>query len=279
MPRPRRARDMDDNTATDRIDHVLAGRYASPEMRAIWSPRGRVVMEREFWIAVMKAQRDLGLDIPQEAIEAYERVKDQVDLESINARERVTRHDVKARIEEFCDLAGYQHIHKGMTSRDLTENVEQLQVWRSMKLIHDKAVAALTRMSRRAQEWKGLVFAARTHCRERLIDHPENPAYRRVMDAFGELGLHQVYIRGAGCEECKGTGTLGRIKAGEIIITNSEFLRRALSGDTSGAVRYWLEEMDGRTLKEAAMSLMLQGIIGVDELERWVGLLDRPGVY
>ena len=117
------------------------------------------------------------------------------------------------------------------------------------------------------------------YCRERLIDHPENPAYGRVMDAFGELGLQQVYVRGAGCEECKGTGTLGRIKAGEIIITNSEFLRLALAGNTDGAIRYWLEEMDGRTLKEAAMSLMLQGIIGVDELERWVGLLDRPGVY
>ena len=117
------------------------------------------------------------------------------------------------------------------------------------------------------------------YCRERLIDHPENPAYNRVLDAFGELGLRQVYIRGAGCEECKGTGTLGRIKAGEIIITNSEFLRLALAGNTDGAVKYWLEEMDGRTLKEAAASLMLQGIIGVDELERWVGLLDRPGVY
>lgn len=117
------------------------------------------------------------------------------------------------------------------------------------------------------------------YCRERLIDHPENPAYQRVLDAFGEIGLRQVYIRGAGCEECKGTGTIGRIKAGEIIITNSEFLQRALSGDTNGAVRYWLEEMDGRTLKESAMSLMLQGIIGVDELERWVGLLDRPEVY
>ena len=45
-------------------------------------------------------------------------------------RERVTRHDVKARIEEFCELAGHEHIHKGMTSRDLTENVEQLQVYR-----------------------------------------------------------------------------------------------------------------------------------------------------
>lgn len=117
------------------------------------------------------------------------------------------------------------------------------------------------------------------YCRERLIDHPEHPAYHRVMDAFGELGLRQVYIRGAGCKECKGTGTLGRIKAGEIIITNSEFLRLALAGNTDGALRYWLEDMDGRTLKEAAMALMLQGIIGVDELERWVGLLDRPGVY
>jgi len=117
------------------------------------------------------------------------------------------------------------------------------------------------------------------HCRERLIDHPENPAYRRVMDAFGEIGLRQVFVRGAGCAECNGTGTFGRIKAGEIIITNSEFLGLALSGNTDGAVAYWLEEMDGRTLKESAMELMLRGIIGVDELERWVGLLDRPGVY
>ena len=117
------------------------------------------------------------------------------------------------------------------------------------------------------------------HCRERLINHPEYPEYARVMDAFGEIGLKQVYMRGAGCEHCDGTGTHGRIKAGEIIITNSEFLQLALSGNTDAAVKYWLEEMDGRTLKEAASALMLQGIIGVDELERWVGLLDRPGVY
>ena len=117
------------------------------------------------------------------------------------------------------------------------------------------------------------------HCRERLMNHSERSEYGRVMDAFGELGLNQVYVRGAGCEHCNGTGTMGRIKAGEIIITNSDFLQLALAGDTDAAVKYWLEEMDGRTLKESACSLMLQGIIGVDELERWVGLLDRPGVY
>ncbi len=117
------------------------------------------------------------------------------------------------------------------------------------------------------------------HCREPLSNHPEHPAYRRVLDAFGTIGLKQVFVRGPGCSECNGSGTMGRIKASEIIITNSEFLRLALSGNTDMATKYWLEDMDGRTLKESAAELMLKGIIGVDELERWVGLLDRPGEY
>lgn len=116
-------------------------------------------------------------------------------------------------------------------------------------------------------------------CRERLKDHPEQAAYGRVKDTFGDIGLEQIYMRGAGCEECKGKGTIGRVKAGEIIITDSEFLRLALSGDTTGAVSYWLETLNGRTLKEAAMELMLRGIVGVNELERWVGMIDEPGVY
>ena len=117
------------------------------------------------------------------------------------------------------------------------------------------------------------------YCREPLNEHHDHNAYNRVKDAFGDLGLNQVYIRGPGCEHCNGTGTIGRIKAGEIIMTNSEFLSLALAGETEKALKYWLEKMNGRTLKEAAIELMLRGIIGVDELERWVGLLDRPWVY
>lgn len=145
------------------IVNVLADRYASSAMKEIWSPEGRIVMEREFWIAVMKAQKKIGIEIPQQAIDAYQQVKNNVDLDSINSRERVTRHDVKARIEEFCDLAGFEHIHKGMTSRDLTENVEQVQIYRSLLLIRGKAVAALNRMSQRATQYKELVMTARTH--------------------------------------------------------------------------------------------------------------------
>ncbi|MGD9763112.1 MAG: adenylosuccinate lyase [Candidatus Binatia bacterium] len=145
------------------IPDVLADRYASPAMVAIWSPRAKVVLEREFWIAVMRAQRELGLDIPGDAIAAYERVKDQVDLESIRAREHTTRHDVKARIDEFCAQAGYEHVHKGLTSRDLTENVEQLQIIRSLHVLRDKYAGCLLRLAERVAEYRALVLSARTH--------------------------------------------------------------------------------------------------------------------
>ena len=121
------------------------------------------MLEREFWIAVMKAQCDLGLDIPAEAIAAYESVKGSVDASSIMAREKITRHDVKARIEEFNDLADHEQVHKGMTSRDLTENVEQLQVYRSLVIIRDKTVATLRRFRERSEQWSDLVLTARTH--------------------------------------------------------------------------------------------------------------------
>ncbi|HWL98472.1 MAG TPA: adenylosuccinate lyase, partial [Nocardioidaceae bacterium] len=146
-----------------RIPDVLAHRYASEELARIWSPEHKVVLERQLWVAVLRAQRDLGVEVPDGVVEAYEKVVDDVDLDSIAERERVTRHDVKARIEEFAALAGHEHIHKGMTSRDLTENVEQLQVRQSLGLIRDRAVAAAARLARLAAEHETTVMAGRSH--------------------------------------------------------------------------------------------------------------------
>jgi len=145
------------------VPNVLATRYAAPDLVDIWSPEHKIVLERRLWIAVLRAQKDLGVDVPDGVVEAYEAVVDKVDLDSIAARERVTRHDVKARIEEFCALAGHEHIHKGMTSRDLTENVEQLQVRQSLELLRDRAVAALARLARLAAEHETTVMAGRSH--------------------------------------------------------------------------------------------------------------------
>jgi adenylosuccinate lyase len=172
------------------IVNVLAERYASQAMQSLWSPTGRIVLEREFWIAVLKAQRDLGIPVPAEAIAAYERVKTQVDLPSIAKREELTRHDVKARIEEFCALAGYEHIHKGMTSRDLTESVEQLQIYRALELVRIKAVACLGKLAARASAARDVVLAARTH---NVAAQPTTAGKRWAM--FGEeflLGIGRL---------------------------------------------------------------------------------------
>ena len=143
--------------------NVLAGRYASAEMKQLWSPEHKVVLERRLWLAVLRAQKDLGVEVPDGVIEAYERVVDDVDLASIDRRERVTKHDVKARVEEFSDLAGHEHAHKGMTSRDATENTEQLQIRLALTLVRDRTVAVLARLAQLAAEHESLVITGRSH--------------------------------------------------------------------------------------------------------------------
>ncbi|MER5605103.1 adenylosuccinate lyase [Micromonospora tulbaghiae] len=184
------------------IPNVLANRYASPELVALWSPEEKVRMERRLWLAVLKAQRDLGVPVPDGVVEAYERVVDQVDLASIAARERVTRHDVKARIEEFSALAGHEHVHKGMTSRDLTENVEQLQIRASLELIRDRVVATLARLGWHAGEYSALVMTGRSHnvaaqattLGKRFASAAEELliAYERLEDLIGRYPLRGI---------------------------------------------------------------------------------------
>jgi adenylosuccinate lyase len=145
------------------IPDVLAARYASAAMATLWSPEYKIVLERELWLAVLRAQADLGMAVPPAAIADYERVVGTVDLDSIAARERITRHDVKARIEEFNALAGHELVHTGMTSRDLTENVEQSQVRRSLEHLRGRFASVLARLARLAVEHSDLVIAGRSH--------------------------------------------------------------------------------------------------------------------
>ena len=149
------------------IGNVLANRYASAAMRDVWSAESKIISERRLWLAVLSAQNDLGVELggddPALVIKAYQGAVEQVDLASIAEREKITRHDVKARIEEFNSLAGFQHVHKGMTSRDLTENVEQLQIVSSLKIIRGRTVATLVQLAQLATQYADQPMAARTH--------------------------------------------------------------------------------------------------------------------
>jgi adenylosuccinate lyase len=132
-------------------------------MRAIFAPEEKIIAERRLWLAVARAQNKLGHTISDAAIADYEKVINKVDLASIDAREKLTRHDVKARIEEFNALAGHELIHAGMTSRDLTENIEALQIKNGLAIIHDKVVAVLAQLGEKAAQYSDQAIAGRSH--------------------------------------------------------------------------------------------------------------------
>lgn len=150
---------MADNSSVS----LIADRYASVAMREIFAPEAKIVAERRLWIAVMRAQSALGHEISPTVIKAYESVITRVDLASIDAREKQTRHDVKARIEEFNALAGHQVIHAGMTSRDVTENIEALQIRNGLEVVHDKVVTLLARLAEQATQYADQPIAGRSH--------------------------------------------------------------------------------------------------------------------
>jgi adenylosuccinate lyase len=143
--------------------NVLASRYATKEMVAIFDPVNRIINERKFWIIILKLQQKAGLPITDSDIKAYERVIEKVDLVSIDKRELKTRHDVKARIEEFNALAGIEKIHIGLTSRDLTENIELNQIKAALELIEHRTLQTLFLLSEKMSKYEKTYMVGRSH--------------------------------------------------------------------------------------------------------------------
>ncbi|MBI2034697.1 MAG: adenylosuccinate lyase [Candidatus Levybacteria bacterium] len=166
------------------ISNILAERYPSTPMVVVFSPENKIICERGLWIAVMKAQQDLGLNIPEAAIQAYDNVKDNVDLESIRNKELILKHDEKAKLDVFNELAGYEYAHLGMTSRDQSDNIEQMQIKQGLLIIRDHSVAALARLARLSLEHSIQVYAERTH------NVPAQPSLLgKIFSNFGEEAL------------------------------------------------------------------------------------------
>ena len=143
--------------------NVLATRYATKEMVAIFDPINKIIAERKFWITILKLQKKAGLPITDGDISAYEKVITNVDLASIEAREKRTRHDVKARIEEFNDLAKCEKIHIGMTSRDLTENIELIMIRDGLNLIRKRTLETLFLLEKNITKYEKTYITGRSH--------------------------------------------------------------------------------------------------------------------
>ena len=143
--------------------NILATRYATKEMVAIFDTVNKIINERKFWITILKLQQKSGLPITDSDIKAYEDVVDKVDLASIDKREMKTRHDVKARIEEFNALAGVEKIHIGLTSRDLTENIELIQIKAALELIEHRTLQTLFLLNEKITKYEKTYMVGRSH--------------------------------------------------------------------------------------------------------------------
>jgi adenylosuccinate lyase len=143
--------------------NVLANRYATKEMVAIFDPINKIIAERKFWITILRLQKASGLSISDSDIASYEKVVEKVDLTSIEKRERANRHDVKARIEEFNALAGIEKIHIGLTSRDLTENIELIAIKDGLNLVRRRTLETLFLLEKNITKYEKTYMVGRSH--------------------------------------------------------------------------------------------------------------------
>jgi adenylosuccinate lyase len=151
------------STYSNLTPNVLATRYATKEMVAIFDPINKIIAERKFWITILKLQKNAGLPITDSDIASYEKVINDVDLVSIERREKQSRHDVKARIEEFNDLAKCEKIHVGMTSRDLTENIELIAIRDGLNLIRRRTLETLFLLEKNITKYEKTYITGRSH--------------------------------------------------------------------------------------------------------------------
>jgi len=116
-------------------------------------------------------------------------------------------------------------------------------------------------------------------CRQPIKTKEDSPQFERLKNALGEYGIENVFVSGPGCKACGYKGFKGRMAVDEIILPDSHFLRMMIDGETAKAIDYWVSELNGRPLKDAAIERMIKGQIDMDEVERWCGLIDQRPVY
>jgi adenylosuccinate lyase len=153
----------------DAPQNPLHERYASRDMAALFTARHRFGLWRRLWIALAESQRELGLDVSAEQLDALRRTAGDVDLERVAEIERQTRHDVVAHIRHYAEQADAVHpgaggiLHVGATSAFITDNTDALLIRDALRLLETRLAAAMTELARFAREHRALPCLAYTH--------------------------------------------------------------------------------------------------------------------
>jgi adenylosuccinate lyase len=149
----------------DTYSSPLSERYASEAMLELWSPRTRYGLWRRLWLALAEAEKELGVPIPDTAIEQMRASLDRIDFDAVAAYERRFRHDVMAHLHAFGDAApaAKPFIHLGATSAYVTDNADLILMRRGLHLLRGRLVGILRWLAAFAAKWKDEPTLGYTH--------------------------------------------------------------------------------------------------------------------
>jgi adenylosuccinate lyase len=149
----------------NRYPHPLIERYASAEMADVFSPVRQALTWRDLWIALAETERELGVDVPEQAIAAMREARDSVDLSRVAELEADLRHDVMAHVHHFGEMAplAKAYIHLGATSCFVTDNAGLIQLREGLEIVRSRLIAAIAALAGFADRWKELPTLGYTH--------------------------------------------------------------------------------------------------------------------
>lgn len=143
----------------------LSSRYASKEMQFIFSPDKKFSTWRRLWIALARAEMELGLPVTQEQVSQLEQHVEDIDYEAAARYEKELRHDVMAHIHAYGDQCpdAMPIIHLGATSCYVGDNTDVILMREALTLVRDKLVRVLNNLAQFADTYKALPTLGFTH--------------------------------------------------------------------------------------------------------------------
>ena len=194
-------------TDHQRYSSPLSDRYASREMLELWSPQTRYGLWRQLWLALAEAERELGADIPAEAIAEMKAHLADIDFGVVASYEKKHRHDVMAHVHAFGDVApaARKVIHYGATSAYVTDNADLILMRRGMEILRARILDVLRALADFAETWKNEPTLGSTHLQPAQPTTVGKRATLWMQDLVLDLADLDYRIATLPCRGVKGT--------------------------------------------------------------------------
>ena len=194
-------------TDRDLYSSPLAERYASKAMLGLWSHQTRYGLWRQLWLALAEAEKELGVDIPADAIAQMRAHLDDIDFAAVATYEKKFRHDVMAHVHAFGDAApaAKKVIHLGATSAYVTDNADVILMRRGMEILRGRILEALRALAAFARQWKNEPTLGSTHLQAAQPTTVGKRATLWMQDLVLDLADLDIRIETLPCRGVKGT--------------------------------------------------------------------------